>query len=135
MEKKNKSDFQRWCFRRKLDVLYYWSGLQLAVGCIVCCVGRTFLAIHNRDCFRQTLIGCLFRVNADHPCRKLCKLCTVGVCRVGIRVSGFKVVEPVCTGVVGTLPKNTVTGVVQDFPGLVPVLVNLFGNILFEKIC
>jgi hypothetical protein len=31
MERRKETNFQRWCFRRKLDVLYYWSGLQLAV--------------------------------------------------------------------------------------------------------
>ena len=31
MERRKETSFQRWCFRRKLDVLYYWSGLQLAV--------------------------------------------------------------------------------------------------------
>ena len=31
MERRKETSFQRWCLRRKLDVLYYWSGLQLAI--------------------------------------------------------------------------------------------------------
>ena len=32
MERRKETNFQRWCLRRKLDVLYYWSGLQLTTG-------------------------------------------------------------------------------------------------------
>ena len=31
MERRKETSFQRWCLRRKLDVLYYLSGLQLAL--------------------------------------------------------------------------------------------------------
>ena len=31
MERRKETSFQRWCFRRKLDVLYYWSSLQVVL--------------------------------------------------------------------------------------------------------
>ena len=31
MERRKETEFQIWCFRRKLDALYYLSGLQVAL--------------------------------------------------------------------------------------------------------
>ena len=48
------------------------------------------------------------------------KLRGIGICRIRIRVSGFKIIQSVISRVVRTLPKDSVAGAVLHFPGLVP---------------
>ena len=68
---------------------------------------------------QRTACG-LRRVCGFNPGGKLRQLGGIGIRRIGVRETGFKVIQPVIPGVIVRFPEHAVAGVVLHFPGLIP---------------